>query len=69
MTARKHKLSQAVRPRRGSLVVERDGSQVSLLIQCDDEYAAMELYDRAVAMAREGHLRLDLTLGETVLEH
>jgi len=62
MTTGKHPLSASLAPQRSTLAVERDGSKVMLTINCDDEYAAMELYDRAVAMAKEGRLRLEISL-------
>ncbi len=62
-------MTDTTKPAAGSLVVELDRNQVSLLIQCNDRYAAMELYDRAIKMAHDGHLRLDLTLNGVASEH
>lgn len=47
----------------GRLIIEIDKNQISLLIECQNRYAAIELYDRVVAMAHAGRLQLDVTLG------
>ena len=55
--------------RGGSFVVERDGAQVSFIVQCDDEYAAIALYDDAIARAHRGDFQLNLVLNGVAREH
>lgn len=40
--------------------IERKGTRVHFIIECEDEYAAMALYDQSVVEARAGIL--DLTV-------
>lgn len=50
----------ARRVRKRKLAIERDGSRVHFIVECEDDYSAMALYDQAVAEARFGVL--DLTV-------
>jgi hypothetical protein len=41
--------------------VERDRSEVRLIVTCADDYVAMRLYDQMLAGLRNGHMRFELT--------
>lgn len=43
------------------LSIKRTRNAVSLVLNCGDEYAAMELFDRLVASAKAGSLNLGVT--------
>ena len=44
------------------VVIERDGTRVSIVLQCRDEYHAMELYDELNADIERGHIGLSFGL-------
>lgn len=53
----------------GRLVIERDGSQVTMTIEADDDYQAMTLYDQLIAGAHAGEIRFTLKItGQVQLE-
>jgi hypothetical protein len=40
------------------VAIERDGTRVSIVLQCRDEYHAMELYDELNLDIERGHIGL-----------
>lgn len=48
--------------RQRKLVIERDGLRVHFIVECEDIYAAMQFYDRAIADAKAGVLDLTIVL-------
>jgi hypothetical protein len=40
--------------------IKRVGGSVQINLQCDDDYQAIELYDRLVVAAQRGEITLDL---------
>lgn len=57
------------RPKTGTVAIERDGQMVRIEIMADDTYAAMEIYDRAIASARRGRLEVIVITGGVTREH
>jgi hypothetical protein len=43
-----------------SIGIKRSGSSVQISLQCDNEYQAMEAYDRLVAGAEKGQVKIEL---------
>ena len=43
-----------------TIAIKRSGSCVQIILQCAAEYQAMEAYDRLVAGAEKGQLKLEL---------
>lgn len=48
------------RPYHHGLGIERTASVVMVKLTCENEYAAIELYERLVASARNGNFNLEL---------
>ena len=46
---------------KGQVTVERTGSSVAVVVQCDDAYAAMILYDKISESLKKGGMVLNLT--------
>ena len=43
-----------------SIGIKRSGSCVQIVLQCDSDYQAMEAYDRLVAGAEKGQVKIEL---------
>ena len=44
--------------------IKRFGSNVQVNLQCNDDYQALELYDRLVEAAEKGEVKIDLKVGQ-----
>lgn len=40
------------------MAVRRRGCEIQLMLTCDSEYAAIQLYDEIVTAAQRGHVRI-----------
>lgn len=50
------------------IFMERDGSVVTFTIHCRSEYDAIQMYDRAVAAAKTGWVKLDISTKGAIAE-
>ena len=57
---RNNKLPSPSRPYHHGLVIERAASVVMIKLTCENEYAAIELYERLAASATSGNLKFEL---------
>ncbi len=51
------------REKKRKLEIALQGASVHFIVNCADHYDAMELYDRATAEARAGHVDLTIITG------